>query len=286
MAKARELGPEGGARRLVVESDDGAQLYVESRGSGRPLLLVHGWTMSRRYWREQFGLAGEFQVVTPDLRAHGRSSKVLHGHTLPRYARDLAAVVEALGLEGVVLAGWSLSGPLVLEYWRQTGGQKVAALALVEMSPYPLGPPEWNTHKLAGEDLAGMGRTLRALDSDREAFGRRFIAGMFHQGRAPAAEAGWMLEEHLACPTPAALACYSDYLLRDLSGVLPQVSAPALVAVGSSSHICFGPVTGRHVAGLLPRGRLAVFPRSGHMPFLEEPRAFNRALTELAAEAG
>jgi pimeloyl-ACP methyl ester carboxylesterase len=186
----------------------------------------------------------------------------------------------------MVLAGWSLAGPLALEYWRRTGGREVAALALVEMSPYPLGPPEWNTHKLAGGDLEGVNRTLAALRGDREAFGRAFINGMFAGGRAPEDEMGWMLSEHLACPTPAAAAVYSDYLLRDLDEVLPTVSVPALVANGASTHICFGPLTGRHVAGRLPRGRLAVFERSGHMPFLEEPEGFNRALRELAAEAG
>ena len=65
----------------LVNSSDGGLIYVEIRGTGRPVLLVHGWTMSSAFWvRQKEGLAGDFKVVTMDLRAHGNSSKSLQGH--------------------------------------------------------------------------------------------------------------------------------------------------------------------------------------------------------------
>lgn len=105
------------SRSGVVETGDGALVYYEVTGDGAPILFVHGWTMSGRFWDRQVeGLAPHFAVVTMDLRGHGNSSKVLHGHTVPQYARDVRAVIEALDLHGVTLVGWSLPGPVVLDH--------------------------------------------------------------------------------------------------------------------------------------------------------------------------
>lgn len=284
MTEYRKLGDEGGTTLGLVRADDGAQLMVETAGKGRPLLLMHGWSMSRRFWRKQLkGLAGRFKVVCPDLRAHGDSSKALFGLTLPQCARDVQAVIEALGLNDVVLAGWSLSGPLVLEYWRRYGDARVSALALVEMTPSPLAAGDWNTHRLAGGDLNGLQVTLQTIAEDRQAHAELFVRGMFHGGQASDDDYEFMLAEVLKTPALAAISLYSDYLLCDCREVLPTVSVPSLVAVGDEGPTCFGPRCGRHVAAQMPHGELKVFERSGHMPFWEEADAFNQALIDLAA---
>jgi len=125
-------GSEGEKQAGWVRSADEARIYVETAGNGPSILLVHGWTMSSRFWlRQVAGLSERFQVVTMDLRAHGNSSKTLEGHTVTRYADDIQAVLTALKLNRVLLAGWSLAGPVVLEYWRRFGAEKLASLALV-----------------------------------------------------------------------------------------------------------------------------------------------------------
>ena len=70
--------------RRVIESSDGGLIYTEIWGEGRPILLVHGWTVSGAFWvRQKEGLSGEFKVITMDLRSHGNSSKSLQGHSRP-----------------------------------------------------------------------------------------------------------------------------------------------------------------------------------------------------------
>jgi non-heme chloroperoxidase len=58
------------------------------------------------------------------------------------------AVTEALHLNEVALIGWSLTGPVVLEYWKQFGSDRVKALGLVEMTPFAFSPEPWNSHGL------------------------------------------------------------------------------------------------------------------------------------------
>ncbi|MCB2185868.1 MAG: alpha/beta hydrolase [Deltaproteobacteria bacterium] len=273
---------QAGQSNWLVETPDGARLYVSETGAGRPLLLVHGWTMSRRYWQHQSkGLAGCARVVTPDLRGHGNSTKVLHGHTVPQYARDLHQVVEDLELTDFVLVGWSLAGPVVLEYLASYGTTGVAGLGLVEASPFPFSPAAWNTHALAGYNYPGMHALFHRLTTDREAFGRDLVHGMRHGGRAPDPDLAWMLAEHLTCPSEVARAIYADYLTRDYTALLPRLDLPVLVVAGHSQTICFGPPTADYLAQAIPGARRVILERSGHMPFYEEPAAFNQALQYL-----
>ncbi|MGH9678530.1 MAG: alpha/beta fold hydrolase, partial [Candidatus Acidiferrales bacterium] len=133
-----------------LETSDGAKIYYEDEGEGQPILLVHGWTCSSRFWRKNVPvLARAFRVVTLDLRGHGKSSKTLDGHTIRQYARDVRAVIEHLGLREAVLVGWSLGGPVILSYYEQYGADhRLKALGLVDSTPFPFSPASWNSHAL------------------------------------------------------------------------------------------------------------------------------------------
>ena len=77
-----------------LETKDGAKIYYEDCGTGQPIVLVHGWLCSSKFWQKNAPeLAKEFRVVTLDLRGHGNSSKTLSGHTIVQYGRDVRAVV-------------------------------------------------------------------------------------------------------------------------------------------------------------------------------------------------
>lgn len=273
----------GGEKAGWVETSDDTRIYVETAGRGTPILLVHGWTMSGRFWLHQMaGLSGRFQVVTMDLRGHGNSPKTLEGHTMPSYAEDIHGVISALNLKDVVLAGWSLAGPVVLEYWRRFGGEKLSALALVEMTPFPFSPEKWNTHALKGYNFNGMHASFRAMGEDRKGFGERFVHNMFKKGEAPGDVLDWMVDEYLKTPAHVAVAVYSDYVMRDCTDVLKDISVPGLAVFGDSHHLCFGSETGSFVADQMPRCRLEVLDDSGHMPFYEQPEEFNEILSDLA----
>ena len=94
-----------------VEVEPGVRLSFEDIGAGRPVVLVHGWTMSHRVWNGTAArLAAGRRVVLPDLRGHGDSDKPAAGLGPERHAADLAALLEALDLRDVTLVGWSFGG--------------------------------------------------------------------------------------------------------------------------------------------------------------------------------
>ncbi len=274
------------ARAGVVEASDGALLYYEATGSGPPILLVHGWTMSGRFWKRQVeALSRDRTVVTMDLRAHGNSSKVLHGHTIPQYARDVRTIIESLKLEDVALVGWSLAGPVVLESWRQLGADRIRSLALVDTTPAPFSHGDWNAHPLRGHDYDQLNARFAALFGDRETFARQFIDSMFKGGTAPAEDMRWMLAESMKAPSAVAVAIYSDFVMRDYTSVLRTITVPTIVFAGDSNVFRRGIEQGRWVAEQIPAASFVASPTGGHLLFYEEPDRFNAELTTFLARA-
>lgn len=260
----------------VVEATDGALIHCRVTGSGPPILFVHGWMMSGRFWERQVeGLSGEFTVVTMDLRGHGNSSKVLHGHTVPRYARDVRAVIETLRLEEVTLVGWSLAGPVVLDYWSRFGADRLCALALVDTTPAPFSAGEWNAHRLRGHDHDQLNAVVANVIGDEEAFARRFIDNMFKSGKAPPEDARWMLAESMKTPAVAAAAIYSDFVMRDYTPVLGTIMVPTVVFAADSNIFERGIEQGRWVAEQIPGATFVASRGGGHLLFYEEPERFN-----------
>src|SRR6266702_3355047 len=90
---------------------NGLNVYYETHGAGRPLVLLHGGLMSS----EMFGpvlsqLSERHQVVAPDLQGHGRTADIDRPIDVRLMADDIAALIDHLGLEKPVLVGYSLGG--------------------------------------------------------------------------------------------------------------------------------------------------------------------------------
>jgi pimeloyl-ACP methyl ester carboxylesterase len=114
---------------------NGAAFYYEERGDGAPLVLIHGGLASSSQWGPVASeLAGSFLVITPDSRGHGRSTNPRAELSYGLIADDVAAQVEALGLERPVVGGWSDGGQVTLELGARHPG---AASALIVGAAYP-----------------------------------------------------------------------------------------------------------------------------------------------------
>lgn len=273
-------------RSGLVEASDGALIYYEVTGEGPPVLFVHGWTMSSRFWvRQAEGLSNDFTVVTMDLRAHGSSSKVLHGHTIPQYARDLRTVIEALRLDQVTLVGWSLAGPVVLDHWSKYGADRIEALVLVDTTPFPFSPADWNAHGLKNYSFDQMNVALASLFENRQAFARRFIDSMFTSGTAPHADMDWMLTETMKTPSAVAAAIYSDFLMRDYTRVLSTITVPTTVVAANSDIFERGVAQGRWIASQIPAATFVESNCGGHVLFYTDVAMFNEAVARATPRA-
>jgi pimeloyl-ACP methyl ester carboxylesterase len=255
---------------------NGATLHYEERGSGTPIIVIHGVWMSSRFFAHQLeGLSGEFRVIALDLRGHGQSEHVQHGHTVAQYARDLRAAMEQLGLTDVVLAGWSMGAFVIWEYLKAFGNQDLKGTIIIDESASDFKWPDW---PYGFADLAALSHLISAIQLDQAGFVRGFIPAMFKNAPSDA-DAQWMLEEITRVPAAIASTILFDQTVQDYRPLLGSITIPTLLTFGRDEKLI--PVAAaEHLAEQIAGAQLVMFEESSHCPFLEEPARFNQVVAD------
>lgn len=252
----------------------GVELNVRDAGDGRPVVFLHGVTCSGWFFKHQLDHAetGAWRAIVPDFRGHGDSEKVLEGHTVPNYAKDLHALLESLGVERPVLVGWSMGAMVLFEYLKEFGQDDVAGIVVVDQPPSDFA---WPGYEFAMFTPEVLGHTVDAIQVDQVGLAEGFAELMLHD---PAPDVVAEFVRELCKPPPAiATSILVDQTFRDYRELLPEITVPTLIAFGGDDKAT-NPAAGKWMADRIPGARLEVFEASSHCPFLEEPEAFNRAL--------
>ncbi len=251
--------------------------YFEWKGRGRrPLVLMHGLRDYAYYWQDCANrLLDDFHVYTFDQRGHGESERAPGGYLVWALAADLAAFVDAVGLERFDLAGLSLGSRCSMAYARDNW-QRLGHLVLMDMGPQmaKVGarglkadmtakadvPPSSFTHEDA---LAFFGRQWPSLD---EPSLQRLVQNALVQGEDGLYSNRY--DRRLADITTKAAIPEIDYLWDSLT----RIQCPTLVMRGEHSPILDDEISARMVESL-PDGRLYVFEDTGHsLPRLRPER--------------
>jgi len=246
-------------------------LRYSTLGTGRDLVLVHGWGTHGGIWR---GLAKElaphFRVRVVDLPGCGESTDC-EPYSLEHIAGMLAADMPPRC--GVV--GWSLGGQIALVWARNAPGQ-VERVALIATSPCFSRREGW-PHGMSAEILHEFGRAVAAdsLGTLQRFFSLEALGD--ERTREAAARLRACLKQRGA-PSPAALAGGLQILLEaDQRCELANIAQPTLVLHGERDRVV--PLAaGEHLARGLPNGKLTVIPGAAHVPFVTAPREVNAHL--------
>src|SRR6266496_3443751 len=107
-------------------TSDGVRLHYRSRGAGRPIVFVPGWTMAGEIWEPQIReFSTRYRTIALDPRAQGRSEMTGEGLFNGRRGRDVRELLEHLNLSDVVLVGWSMGVREVLTSVGQSGTARI-----------------------------------------------------------------------------------------------------------------------------------------------------------------
>lgn len=262
-----------------VEASDGTRLHYEESGSGPPLVLIHGWTFSGRFFdRNVPTLAENARVITMDLRGHGDSDKPEHGYRIGRLAKDLHDLLEALDLHEVTVLGWSLGCSVIWSYLELFGTHRLTAAVFTEQTPRQYYAVDWKYAHSACFDDASLAALQAQVAADPTGQDRQQLATIMLT-EPSAEERELYLGEMAKCPTFARNAVMAEHTRADWRDLLPALDVPTLVLVARQDKVFdwHGPAwVGEHVSN----SRTVFFEHSSHALFLDEPAKFNQTVAE------
>lgn len=258
---------------------DGTRLRLSERGSGSPIVLVHGWKASHRIWdRTVAALEDRFRIVSFDLRGMGESEKPDTRYDFDEFSDDLRDVLEALDLDDVTLVGWSMGCSVSLEYLRRHGA-RVARLMLIN-GPIRLTRTDDFPWSMTPEELEGYVEGVARSWPEEE---RAFQEATFYKPVPHVVD--WMTATAIQTPLDVALKTVRAQALLDHRELLAKLDIPVLAVYGR--HDPYYPAElATYIAERAPRGKAVVLENSAHSPFLEaDTEHFNELLARFASEA-
>lgn len=244
---------------------DGVKLYYEVHGKGPALLLTHGYGASSRMWSGQIEtLAQDFAVILWDLRGHGQSDypSAPEAYSEEATLADMAALLDAVQAPSAVIGGLSLGGYMSLAFHRLQP-QRTRALLIIDTGP-----------------------GYRSADA-RESWNQNALktANRFETQGLEALKPHAMQAEHRDA-SGLALAARGFFMQRDAKVIdsLPGITIPSLIVVGADDKAFLAPAN--YMAAKIPGAKLVSIPNAGHFANLDNPAAFNSALSSFLRESG
>jgi pimeloyl-ACP methyl ester carboxylesterase len=262
-----------------------------SDGESATLVLIHGLGSYMPVWERNLdALSARHRVVAIDLPGYGKSSKANYDYSMAFYARVVEGVIETLHLAHVVLVGHSMGGQIALTHALRYPG-KAERLVLVDPAGFERfgrGEGRWLAEAVDKEFVA---------KTPPEAVYANVAANFYSMPK----EARFMVDDRLRVVGGPDFDAYTYAVARSVYAMvhepvidrLSEIQVPVLVVFGEDDGLIPNPVlhggTTRAVAEggtrLLPRGRLVMIPRAGHMAQFERPVEFDAALLHFLEEA-
>ena len=264
---------------MTAISINGIEIAYEDSGEGPALVLVHGHPFNRSMWQPQvqrFSRSG-WRVVAPDLRGYGESTVVPGKTPITTFAEDIVGLLDRLGLERVVVAGLSMGGQIVMEVLRLIP-HRVAGLVLADTTARAETAEGWRGRNEMADRLLreGMGPYAEEVLSK--------MVAPYNVAALPEVAGHVMRMMRSTDPEGAAAALRGRAERPDYLDVLASAAVPALVVVGRDDE--FTPIEEAELMrDRLPDAELVVIEGTAHMPNLERPAEFNRALEQFLARS-
>ncbi len=258
-----------------VTAPDGVSLAVATTGSGPPLLIVPGWISHLELdwtWPQSHDLfdrlARDHLLVRYDKRGTGLSDRDVSDYSLEAQVADLDAIIDALGLRGVALLGYSQGGPISIAYAVQHP-ENVSHLILY--GAYHDGK-NVQIRKLVDAFMA-------LIRADWGGYGGAAMLEVFIPGAPPEAREAFAEYQRQSADAEGAIGTTVAAFEYEITPLLPQVTAPTLVLHRRGDKTC--PFQqGREIAARIPGARFVPLEGDIHVISLGDTEPLINAIDE------
>ncbi len=272
----------------ILDLRDGGHLKYQDKGSGRPIVLLHGWGMRGEFFKYQIAaLASRFRILVPDLRGHGNSSHLDDGQGFSTLVDDVAELIASLELSGTMLVGWSMGAMVSWGLMQRKEASHVSSLVTIDMVPRLLNDNNWTYGLRDGNDATVFSGVVARMLADWSGFTRVFVPRIVARGMEAKRQilVDWMIRETENNHPESMARLWQSMASQDFQNSLASIRVPSLVTYGAHSQL-YRAQASEWVADQLPDASLLGFSDSGHAPHLEEPDLFNRAIEKFANQTG
>jgi non-heme chloroperoxidase len=264
-----------------IQTRDGTQLYAKEWGSGRAVILMHGWPLSADSWDDQaFAIANAgMRVIAYDRRGFGRSEQPWLGYDYDTLADDLADVMKATNATDATLVGFSMGGGEVARYMSRHAGRDVRQSALISsVVPYMLQTadnPDGTPQSMFDQMAAG-------IRDDRAHFFTSFFKSFYGIGvlSKPVSDevVHWSCTVAMQASLQATLKCAGAFSSTDFRSDLSAFSVPTLIIHGTADQTVPIDAAGRAAAKGIRNSKLLEYDGAPHGLFATHKDRFTTDL--------
>jgi pimeloyl-ACP methyl ester carboxylesterase len=240
-----------------IETKDGTSLFFNDWGTGKPVVLIHGWPLDSDMWEYQwpFLVDNGLRVVAYDRRGFGRSGQPLTGYDYDTMADDLKAVLDGLDLRDVTLVGFSMGGGEVARYMSRHHGGRGTFDAMID-----------------------------GLRKDRPCFlatfGKQFFGASLLNFTVSTEILQWSLMMAMLGSPKATIECVRAFAATDFRRDMGTFHVPTLIIHGDSDATVPVAKSARLAAAMIPQARLLEYPGAPHGLFFTEKDRLNQDLLD------
>jgi non-heme chloroperoxidase len=257
------------------------QLSYGDYGKGKPVVLIHGWPLSKEMWEYQLEplVNAGLRVVKYDRRGFGKSSKPWDGYDYDSLADDLDAIMTGLDLRDATIVGFSMGGGEVVRYLKSFGADRVSRIVLVSAVTPFLGKSGDNPD---GVDEGVFADILDAISKDRigflDDFGKQFfgVGLISHPVSTPLLEYYRMLAS--LAPQRSTKQCALSFAHTDFRDDCKAVRVPTLIIHGSADKTVPIQASSDRTSKLIPDARYIVYEGAPHGLFYTHKERLNEDL--------
>jgi len=269
------------------ENSGNLELYYEDHGSGKPVVLIHGYPLSGASWEKQVPvlLDAGYRVITYDRRGFGNSSQPTTGYNYDTFAADLHKVITKLKLRDFTLVGFSMGGGEVARYLGKYGSKGVSKAVIISgIPPYLLKTAD-NPEGVDANVFAGI---EKAVAADRYAFFTEFFKNFYNTDlllgkriSEQAVQASWNVAA--GASATASLACVPTWH-EDFRRDVESIDVPTLVMHGDADRILPITASGQRTAKLIKGARQVVVRDGPHCILWTHAQEVNTELLSFLGE--
>lgn len=269
---------------LTVGKENNADinLYYEDRGTGKPVVLVHGWPLNGGSWERQSAalLAAGYRVVTYDRRGFGRSSAPNDGYDYNTMAGDTSKLIETLDLQDAALFGFSMGGGEVARYMGKYNQGRVTQAGFISSVAPALRKDGGNPE---GVDPKAFDDIKDGLEKDRYDFIQGFLKLFYNYGMLTHTVSEGRLQADFVAASQSsyqAMLFTVDAWLEDFRQDVKQITVPTLVIHGDEDKIVPLEASGGRLPALIPSAKLHVVKGGPHGLLWTHAAEVNTAMLE------